>query len=293
MIGRKSINIALCASALGSIVCADPLSRSEMVVALDIVSVLPNISSKLEEYVGTLPGQANSKVGFYETQSFWEGIPDLFGNLATADLDGLNAVFLKETLESENTPEDFFKNCVKYGKDFFAFLKQKDENSPLILFVKNLKAKVWNVIYDTRKAVPTVFGNNLHKAYGQSLTAFIDIHHISSELKSLLYTVLNNSFGKKGVTFSGTSVGWIPEPVEALFYIFLDFKLLYDLGHGQIARIYNRELLVELEDFIKLFFQLHIVRFSESLTEAAKIRELVESDMFALDKIGIPVFDGN
>jgi hypothetical protein len=218
---------------------------------------------------------------------------DLFANLATSDIDGLNAVFLKEAWENESTPEDFSRNYAKYKKDFFDSLNQKDGNSALILFVKSFKEKVWDVIYDAKKAIPTAFGNNLHKAYGQSLTAFMDIHHISSDLKSLLWTVLNSSFGKKGVTFSGTSIGWVPEPVEVLFYLFLDFKLLYDLGHGQVARVYNRELLIELEDIIKLFLQLHINRFHEGLVKTIKDRELTELNIFASNKAGIPIFGEN
>jgi hypothetical protein len=170
-----------------------------------------------------------------------------------------------------------------------------EKGGALRKFAVVLKSETWPQVYDAKKKGPTPFGSNLHKAYGQSLVSYMGLYHIDERQKTLLCELLNGIFGKKGTIFTGTSVGWIPETVETLYFILLDTFLIYELRYGEFAHTYNARLLGNLIDVVQLFLVHHLTRFYESLVEAVQAQETANANPFggteATERVGVPVFD--
>jgi hypothetical protein len=289
---RKSlIGVALCLSAVSSALQAEIFreKREGLNSAQSIIFTLAAVGDGLKEFVDRLPEQVDAKGSVFGAQPFWKDIPGLWIALASAELDGHSATALKAALEEESTPQDWIKNCLQYGNNFWDSLKK---DGALMKFVAVLRARMWGAVYDAKKRGPTPFGNNLHKAYGQSLVSYVGFYHIDDRQKSLACELLNSFFGKKGTAFSGTSLGWMPEHIEVLYFMLLDLQLVYELKYGKCAHTYNPELLENLVHVAQLFFTHHLIRFCESLGEAMQAQEVADADPFggsSSDTV-IPVF---
>ncbi|MDR2420031.1 MAG: hypothetical protein LBD40_01765 [Puniceicoccales bacterium] len=289
---RKSlIGVALCLSGVSSALQAGIFKeeREGLNTAQSIIFTLPLVGDELKGFVERLPEQTDPKGNVWGAQPFWKNIPELWTVLANAELDGHSAVALKAASEEESTAQNWIQNHLQYGGNFWDSLKR---DGALMKFIAALRGPIWSVVYDVKKKGFTPFGNNLHKAYGQSLVSYMGFYHIDERQKSLACELLNSFFGKKGTAFSGTSLGWIPEHVEVLYFMLLDLQLLYELKYGKCARTYNSELLENLIHIARLFFVHHLVRFHESLGEAKRSQEIADANPFgeSSSDTGIPVF---
>jgi hypothetical protein len=288
---KKLIGVALCLSGVGSALQAEIFKekREGLNSAQSIIFTLALVGDELKGFAGQLPEQVDTKGSVFGAQPFWKDVPELWTALASAELDGHSAIALKAALEEESTPQDWIKNCLQYGNSFWDSLKR---DGALMKFIVALRTRMWSVVYDAKKRGPTPFGNNLHKAYGQSLVSYMGFYHIDDRQKSLACELLNSFFGKKGTAFSGTSLGWMPEHVEVLYFMLLDLQLIYELKYGKCAHTYNPELLENLVHIAQLFFTHHLVRFCESLGEAKQAQEVADANPFGegSSDTGIPVF---
>jgi hypothetical protein len=288
---KNLVGIVLCFSGVGSALQAEIFKeeREGLNIAQSIIFTLPLIGDELKEFVGRLPEQVEPKGSVFGAQPFWKNIPELWTTLANAELESHSAVALKTASEEESTAQNWIQNYLQYGNNFWDSLKK---DGALMKFIVALRGPIWSVVYDAKKKGFMPFGNNLHKAYGQSLVSYMGLYHIDERQKSLACELLNSFFGKKGTAFSGTSLGWAPEHVEVLYFMLLDLQLLHELKYGKCARTYNPELLEDLIHITRLLFSHHLVRFYESLEEARQAQEAADANPFgeSSSDTGFPIF---
>ncbi|MDR3143377.1 MAG: hypothetical protein LBT57_00780 [Puniceicoccales bacterium] len=272
---KKAVSAALGAVSLGGMTLqAWTFGDRELLhMAYSIAYTLALTQEQVDSYSTYLPEQPPKGGQAFDVRALWEKISVAFDSLAKAKLNGSDsdpksAEELKLYLESEDTVLPAARReLVDYASAFFLSLTQK---SGLGAFAKALTTAVWPSVYDREKKKFTTFGTQLYSAYGRSLSAYLNLFHIPTEHKAIIYKVLGIVFNKKEPpsSFTGTSLGWVSEPVETLYFMNVDLRIIHLLAqYGDLRNTYSATLLENLKHFIEMLWVHHLIRFHESLQE--------------------------
>ncbi|MDR2377569.1 MAG: hypothetical protein LBD54_02340, partial [Puniceicoccales bacterium] len=275
---RKPVSVALGVASLGGVALQAWTfdgNREGLHMAYSLVYTLPSTKDQVDAYAALLPESPPKGGQAFDARPFWQGVSGTLDPLVTTRLSAsgdtpMNAEEVRTYLNDSSEVMVYAERyqLTDYIGAFFPSLLREEALGET--FTKVFTTAIWPVAYDKEKKKFTTFGNKLYTAYGQSLTAYMNLFHIPTEHRAVLYRALGIIFNKQTSpsSFTGTSFGWVAEPIETLYFLNVDLRIIHLLDlHGDFRTTYHADLLDNLKRFIEMFWIHHLVRFYESLRE--------------------------